>query len=113
MRWRRLARILEDLDAVPFATAGAMLANLRPADEADKERLVGRTATLVAAWASQVPQEAARWVETLPAGPTLHSAIANVIENWQIHDPAAARIWADSLPDEAARKAALEMMGPP
>jgi len=108
---RAAFRILERRDRLSFETAGAMLAALRPTDEESVKQLQEHTGQLTYLWANQVPEEAARWVASLPPGATLTSAASQIASTWNNHDPAAARKWAESLADAKAREAALKALG--
>jgi len=82
-----------------------LLENSKPAAEPGSRGNQGNSALLVnaaaaigSAWAEENPNEASRWVDSLPAGPERLWAAKNLAARWSDHEPAEARKWLAGLP---------------
>jgi hypothetical protein len=65
-------------------------------------------ASLVGAWASKRPEEAAAWVATLPDEEMRNNSFINVASTWALKDQRSAAEWVRSLPDGMQRDLSAE-----
>lgn len=84
-----------------------LLENPKPAAEPgspgnqENSTILARAASAIgSSWAEENPNEAGRWVNSLPAGTERLWAAKNLAARWSEYEPSEARKWLDSLPGE-------------
>jgi hypothetical protein len=87
-----------------FEGARAMIAN-NPA--LTDEARANLSNFLAGQWSRYAPQDAAKWVMTLPEGPVREQALVGLSESWSERDPARATAFAVELPAGPTRALAL------
>ena len=100
----------------PVAAVQAAAPYLQPASQAGasgEAAAAGRDVarTLADIWGTSDPAAAARWIDTLPAGPTQVEAASTLAAVWATSDMEAAVAWTTTLSDAALKESMVTHLG--